>query len=212
MKKISISILTAILIICCTTIVKAADTFGIKFETNTTNVNKGNTVTLDFYVDNISVNSEGKGIAGIQGVLDFDTKKFEFLSLEAVSGWDGSYNEGAFMIDNKSNKTVSSKTLIAKINLKVIGNANSGETTVKIRDITGTTGKVSIKIPDYQFKLNVVEKATDNKKQEETKTDDNTKQEETKTDDNTKQEETKTDDNTKREEIKKDNNTKKSKR
>lgn len=106
---------------------------------------KGSNITLTYTASNLG--SITNGFDGYEGYINYDSSKLEFVSAtNSVSGWviytSKLTNKIKFMgyDDNPPNNAKNSDTQIFKATFKVLSTAASGDTTLTMDTIKGSTG------------------------------------------------------------------------
>lgn len=112
--------------------------------TSNSKLNAGDTVTVS--VNLTSVNA-GNGIDTITAELDYDTNVFEAISssdFTASSGWKApSYAASSKMLTVQKDSKVKAAETVFTISLKVKNPVNVDSTTINLKDITASGGRVS---------------------------------------------------------------------
>lgn len=103
---------------------------------------EGSTVTVDIKLSNVDA---GEGIDSIVAELEYDKNVFEVLSESSISagdGWTVNYAPSTNMMTlTKQSKTTSAET-VATITFKVKAAISADSTTVTLKDITASGGRV----------------------------------------------------------------------
>ena len=143
--KSIIAIALIMMIIALCTGVNAATNYSVGMSlTSNSKLNAGDTVTVS--VNLTSVNA-GNGIDTITAELDYDTNVFEAISssnLTASSSWKApSYAASSKMLTVQKDSKVKAAETVFTISLKVKNPVNVDSTTISLKDITASGGRVS---------------------------------------------------------------------
>lgn len=140
---IAIALIMMIITLC--TGVNAETNYSIGMSlTSNSKLNAGDTVTVS--VNLTSVNA-GNGIDTITAELDYDTNVFEAISssnFTASSSWKApSYAAASKMLTVQKDSKVKAAETVFTISLKVKNPVNVDSTTISLKDITASGGRVS---------------------------------------------------------------------
>lgn len=143
--KSIIAIALIMMIIALCTGVNAATNYSVGMSlTSNSKLNAGDTVTVS--VNLTSVNA-GNGIDTITAELDYDTNVFEAISssnFTASSNWKApSYAASSKMLTVQKDSKVKAAETVFTISLKVKNQVNVDSTTISLKDITASGGRVS---------------------------------------------------------------------
>ena len=143
--KSIIAIALIMMIIALCTGVNAATNYSVGMSlTSNSKLNAGDTVTVN--VNLASVNA-GNGIDTITAELDYDTNVFEAISssdFTASSGWKApSYAAASKMLTVQKDSKAKAAETVFTISLKVKNPVNVDSTTISLKDITASGGRVS---------------------------------------------------------------------
>ncbi len=163
MKKTLVTfIIIAVALVACMTTVEAAS-FGVKITPSATEVKKGETVTLVVSVNNL--NLDGQGLTALYGVIDYDTTVFNTLNAEtdfkALNGWDTpTFNASNNKILTAKGGYVTTDSDVFEVTLTVKETANTGSTTVTLKNITGSDNESDIAVANVSCALQIADKTT----------------------------------------------------
>ena len=143
--KSIIAIAMIMMIIALCTGVNAAENYSVGMSlTSNSKLNAGDTVTVS--VNLTSVNA-GNGIDTITAELDYDTNVFEAISssnFTASSSWKApSYAAASKMLTVQKDSKVKSAETVFTISFKVKSTVNVSSTTISLKDITASGGRIS---------------------------------------------------------------------
>ena len=143
--KSIIAIALIMMIIALCTGVNAATNYSVGMSlTSNSKLNAGDTVTVS--VNLTSVNA-GNGIDTITAELNYDTNVFEAISssnFTASSSWKApSYAAASKMLTVQKDSKVKAAETVFTISLKVKNPVNVDSTTISLKDITASGGRVS---------------------------------------------------------------------
>ena len=143
--KSIIAIALIMMIIALCTGVNAETNYSVGMSlTSNSKLNAGDTVTVS--VNLTSVNA-GNGIDTITAELDYDTNVFEAISssnFTASSSWKApSYAAASKMLTVQKDSKVKAAETVFTISLKVKNPVNVDSTTISLKDITASGGRVS---------------------------------------------------------------------
>lgn len=115
------------------------DTFELQLSSSASTLNPGDDFTVNIVLDNINVTGGEQGIGAYQATLTYDSNILELVSVTAASGWEVSENEGNIVANTSNAQVVKQRTNTAVINFKVKANATTGNTTISIGSIRGSS-------------------------------------------------------------------------
>lgn len=142
-KKIVSILLIAFLILIATNVYAANDKFETTLKVNNSKVNRQATVAITIGLDNIKIESGEKGIGGYTGNIKFDPSVLEYVSAEGTDKWDKPlYRDGAITSTTSDGEVVNTKQDIATITFKVKNDAKLGDTTIELKNFSGSIGEV----------------------------------------------------------------------
>lgn len=160
LKKILVILITLILMLIATNMeVKAVtDSYNIGIITNKSTIEKGDSLEITLSLNDINV---ADGLGAYQATLEYDKNIFEYVSIEGLNSWDTPiYNNGTFVTTTKTGENIKSGEYVAKITLKVKDNISGENTTIKIVNITASTGTETISAKDVSKNISI--KGTNN--------------------------------------------------
>ena len=139
MKK-TISIIVMILFIVCTTKVYAVkDSFHTTLTINHAQAKRGDTITVTIGLKDIAIESAEKGIGAYTAEIQFDSSVLEYVSVNGTDKWEAPlYQDGFITSNTKDAKVVNTTQSIATITFKVKENAKLGETSISLRNFSGS--------------------------------------------------------------------------
>lgn len=150
MKKLvksTIVVFIAIMILTVSTVVNAetGENYSVRMSlTSNSKLNAGDTVTVS--VNLTSVNA-GNGIDTITAELNYDTNVFEEISssnFTASNGWKTpSYAASSKMLTVQKDSKVKSAETIFTISLKAKNPINTNSTTISLKEITASGGRIT---------------------------------------------------------------------
>lgn len=139
MKK-TISIILVILLVVCTTKVYAVkDSFHTTLTINHAQAKKGDTITVTIGLKDIAIESAEKGIGAYTAEIQFDSSVLEYVSVNGTDKWEAPlYQDGFITSNTKDAKVVNTAQSIATITFKVKESAKLGETSIALRNFSGS--------------------------------------------------------------------------
>lgn len=142
---IAIALIMMIIALCTGVNAATGEAYSVGMSlTSNSKLNAGDTVTVS--VNLTSVNA-GNGIDTITAELDYDTNVFEAISssdFTASSGWKApSYAASSKMLTVQKDSKVKAAETVFTISLKVKNPVNVDSTTISLKDITASGGRVS---------------------------------------------------------------------
>lgn len=175
-RKIGILIFIILIIIGISNYSKASS-FNFTVNTNKTEVEPGEEVTVEIKLSDIDMGE--KGINVVEGKLEYDKNFLEMQKFEDNNEWRIIYNsgegelKGKFLID-KMDEGIKTDESIAKIKFKVKEDVKQEETQIKIKGIKSNDGQNLIDEEDKEVTLKLKKSIYNvNNKRENAKTGDN---------------------------------------
>ena len=139
MKKIISIILVILLLVCTTKVYAAKDSFHTTLTINHTQAKRGDTVTVTIGLKDIAIESAEKGIGAYTAEIQFDSSVLEYVSVNGTDKWEAPlYQDGFITSNTKDAKVVNTAQSIATITFKVKENAKLGETSIALRNFSGS--------------------------------------------------------------------------
>ena len=139
MKKIISIILVILLLVCTTKVYAAKDSFHTTLTINHTQAKRGDTVTVTIGLKDIAIESAEKGIGAYTAEIQFDSSVLEYVSVNGTNKWEAPlYQDGFITSNTKDAKVVNTAQSIATITFKVKENAKLGETSIALRNFSGS--------------------------------------------------------------------------
>ena len=164
MKK-TISIIVMILFIVCTTKVYAVkDSFHTTLTINHAQAKRGDTITVTIGLKDIAIESAEKGIGAYTAEIQFDSSVLEYVSVNGTDKWEAPlYQDGFITSNTKDAKVVNTTQSIATITFKVKENAKLGETSIALRNFSGSAaGPDILASSNGATKLTIIDNNTSN--------------------------------------------------
>ena len=106
----------------------------IKGNFSPNNPNPGQEVTID-----ISATEINEAIAGVGFTLEYDTEKFDIITVTDTDSWEIDRSENSFTLVTKNREAITNTGKIATVKLKVKDNAPISESTIKLTSIEVAT-------------------------------------------------------------------------
>lgn len=147
LKTIIVTLIIATLMTITTnTNVKAAtNSYSMGIETNKNTIQEGENLEISLSLKDIKIETGDKGLGAYQATIEYDTEIFEYISIEGLNSWETPiYNNGTFATTTKTGEVIKEDEYVARITLKVKKNITQKSTTIKIKNITATTGAETI--------------------------------------------------------------------
>lgn len=164
MKKI-ISIILIILLVACTAKVYAvSDSFHTTLTINHAQAKRGETITVTIGLKDIAIESGEKGIGAYTAEIQFDSSVLEYVSVNGTDKWEAPlYQDGFITSNTKDAKVVTTTQSIATITFKVKENAKLGETSIALRNFSGSAAGPDILASNNgATKLTIIDNNTTN--------------------------------------------------
>lgn len=162
MKKITTISIISLMIVALTTISMAAegDSFTLSLEPESNELTRGETFKVKVFLDDIQVVSGEQGIAGYTARITYDEDMLSLENVSASTGWEAMENEGAVVVNTLNAEVVKDRTETIDITFKVNDNASTGDTTIAIENIKGTSIAETIKVTGSNATIQIVEEQT----------------------------------------------------
>ena len=139
MKKIISIILVILLLVCTTKVYAAKDSFHTTLTINHTQAKRGDTVTVTIGLKDIAIESAEKGIGAYTAEIQFDSSVLDYVSVNGTNKWEAPlYQDGFITSNTKDAKVVNTAQSIATITFKVKESAKLGETSIALRNFSGS--------------------------------------------------------------------------
>lgn len=139
MKKIISIILVILLLVYTTKVYASKDSFHTTLTINHEQAKRGDTVTVTIGLKDIAIESAEKGIGAYTAEIQFDSSVLEYVSVNGTNKWEAPlYQDGFITSNTKDAKVVNTAQSIATITFKVKENAKLGETSIALRNFSGS--------------------------------------------------------------------------
>ena len=164
MKK-TISIIVMILLVVCTTKVYAVkDSFHTTLTIRNSQAKRGDTIAVTIGLKDIAIESAEKGIGAYTAEIQFDSSVLEYVSVNGTDKWEAPlYQDGFITSNTKDAKVVNTTQSIATITFKVKENAKLGETSIALRNFSGSAaGPDILASSNGATKLTIIDNNTSN--------------------------------------------------
>lgn len=139
MKKIMSILLMILFVIGATNVQAANDSFGTTLTINNSQAKRGDTITVTIGLKDIAIESGEKGIGAYTAEIQFDSSVLEYVSVNGTDKWEAPlYQDGFITSNTKDAKVVTTTQSIATITFKVKENAKLGETSIALRNFSGS--------------------------------------------------------------------------
>lgn len=139
MKKTISIILVILLIVCSTRVYAVKDSFHTTLTIHHAQAKKGDTITVTIGLKDIAIESGEKGIGAYTAEIQFDSSVLEYVSTNGTDKWEAPlYQDGFITSNTKDAKVVNTAQSIATITFKVKENAKLGETSIALRNFSGS--------------------------------------------------------------------------
>lgn len=140
MKKTISIILMIILVICTTKVYAANDSFNTTLTINNSQAKRGDTIVVTIGLKDIAIKSGEKGIGAYTAEIQFDSSVLEYVSTNGTDKWEAPlYQDGLITSNTKSAEVVTTTQNIATITFKVKQNSKLGETSISLKNFSGST-------------------------------------------------------------------------
>lgn len=147
-KIISIILVTLVLFMAnvFTANVNAAnDVLKTSLVSSSSQVKRGETITVTIKLSTISIESGEKGIGAYTAKLDFDSSRLEYVSAKGTDKWETPLYKDKLIVGNTNDGTVvSSPQSVGSITFKVKDTAEAGSTTIKLTNFYGSTAVTDV--------------------------------------------------------------------
>ena len=145
MKKIISIILVILLVVCTTKVYAVKDSFYTTLTINHAQAKRGDTITVTIGLKDIAIESAEKGIGAYTAEIQFDSSVLEYVSVNGTNKWEAPlYQDGFITSNTKDAKVVNTAQSIATITFKVKENAKLGETSIALRNFSGSAAGADI--------------------------------------------------------------------
>lgn len=145
MKKIISIILIILLVVCTAKVYAASDSFYTTLTINNSQAKRGDTITVTIGLKDIVIESGEKGIGAYTAEIQFDSSVLEYVSVNGTDKWEAPlYQDGFITSNTKDAKVVTTTQSIATITFKVKENAKLGETSIALRNFSGSAAGADI--------------------------------------------------------------------
>lgn len=162
-KTLATFIITALILVTFVTKVQALS-FGVKITPTSSEVKKGDSVTLVLSVSNLDVGSNG--INTLITTIDYDKSVFETLTssdIKSLNNWDSpTFNPSNGKVILTKGDFVNSESDVLQVKLTAKSTAEVGETTVTFKSIQASNSVEDINATDTTYVLKVVDNNSDN--------------------------------------------------
>lgn len=162
-KTLATFIITALILVTFVTKVQALS-FGVKITPTSSEVKKGDSVTLVLSVSNLDVGSNG--INTLITTIDYDKSVFETLTssdIKSLNNWDSpTFNPSNGKVILTKGDFVNSESDVLQVKLTAKSTAAVGETTVTFKSIQASNSVEDINATDTTYVLKVVDNNSDN--------------------------------------------------
>ena len=161
MKKNTISekiigIILIIMLIFSQNVYAFNDSFKTNLSVNTSQVKKGENVTVNISLSDIAIESGEKGIGAYTAKIDFDSSVLEYVSTGGTQNWEAPFYKEKMIVGNTSNgEVMKTSGSIGTITFKVKDDAKAGETTIKLTNFSGSTAVTDVSASNTSVKLTV---------------------------------------------------------
>lgn len=148
-RKIISIILIAIVLLCMSAFtinVNAAnDVLKTSLVSSSSQVKRGDNITVTIKLSTISIESGEKGIGAYTAKLDFDSSRLEYVSAKGTDKWETPFYKDTLIVGNTNDGTVvSSPQNVGSITFKIKENAEAGNTTIKLTNFYGSTAETDV--------------------------------------------------------------------
>ena len=144
MQKI-LSILLVALLILTTRIYAAEDRYDTTIQASPKQAKEGDKVEITLGISNLAIESGEKGIGAYTAEIQFDSSVLEYVSVNGTDKWEAPlYQDGFITSNTKDAKVVNTAQSIATITFKVKENAKLGETSIALRNFSGSAAGADI--------------------------------------------------------------------
>lgn len=164
MKKTIFVIVMILFILCTTKVYAVKDSFHTTLTINHAQAKRGDTITVTIGLKDIAIESAEKGIGAYTTEIQFDSSVLEYISVNGTDKWEAPlYQDGFITSNTKDAKVVNTAQSIATITFKVKENAKSGETSIALRNFSGSAaGPDILASSNGATKLTIIDNNTSN--------------------------------------------------
>lgn len=140
--KIAVMLIIGIMIICSSKVNAASsDSYKAGISVNKTTIAQGDNIEVVISLKDLNITTGDKGLGAYQATLEYDKSIFEYVGIKGLNSWDTPiYNDGTFATTTSTGEAIKKAEEVAKITLKAKTNLTQGETTIKLTNITASTG------------------------------------------------------------------------
>lgn len=155
-KKI-IGILLMALLMITTNVYASDDSFETTLTANNIQAKPEDTITVTIGLSDIAIQSGEKGIGAYTGSIKFDSSVFEYVSTGATDKWEAPFYQNGLITGNtKNGEAVNTAQNIGTITFKVKKDAKLGETTIELKNFSGSTALTDVDASNKSIKLTIV--------------------------------------------------------
>lgn len=138
-----------------------SNNYNMGIKTNKDTIKEGETLEITLSLKDINITTGDKGLGAYQANIEFNTNIFEYVSIKGLNSWDTPvYNDGGFSTTTSTGEVIKSDEDVAVITLKAKTNLSNGNTTIKINNISASTGKDTVTTSDVTKTITVSGKST----------------------------------------------------
>lgn len=168
MKKTIFVILILLLVVCTTKVQAANDSFHTTLTINNSQARRGDIITVTIGLKDIAIESAEKGIGAYTAEIEFDSSILEYISVNGTDKWEAPlYQDGFITSNTKDAKVVNTTQSIATITFKVKQNAKLGETSIALRNFSGSAaGPDILASSNGATKLTIIDNNSGNSKKD----------------------------------------------
>lgn len=140
--KIAVMLMTGIIIICSSKVNAASsDSYKVGISVDKNTILQGDNIEVVISLQDLNITTGDKGLGAYQATLEYDKSIFEYVGIKGLNSWDTPiYNDGTFATTTSTGEVIKEAEEVVKITLKVKTNLTQGETTIKLTNITASTG------------------------------------------------------------------------
>lgn len=119
----------------------SSDSYKAGISVNKSTIVQGDDIEVVMSLKDLNVTTGDKGLGAYQATLEYDKSIFEYVGIKGLNSWDTPiYNDGTFATTTSTGEAIKKAEEVAKITLKAKTNLTQGETTIKLTNITASTG------------------------------------------------------------------------
>lgn len=161
-KKI-ISVLLIILLLFTTKVYAVNDSFSTTIKVSESQAKREDIITITIGLKDIAIESGEKGIGAYTASIEFDHSVLEYVSTNGTDKWEAPfYQDGLITGNTKDGKVVNNVQNIGTVTFKVKSDAKLGETSIELKNFSGSTAASDVYTSNIATKLTILDENGNN--------------------------------------------------